>query len=92
MEDKIKTIFQAKCPDCGKEHFIELIYTNPTIGKIFTSSEKDEAKKIAKEKISLSKISDSVKVKYIEWIDDETTVFSLEEVDLIIKTAELEEK
>lgn len=88
MEDKIKTIFPFTCPHCGKDTFGELIYDNPGIGKIFTREEITAAKKEAKEKISSLAVDDSIKVKYIDWIDSDATLFSKEEVELIIKAAQ----
>lgn len=92
MEDKIKTIFTIKCPHCKKNSFCELLYTQPFIGDTFSEEEVNEAKKEAIEKMSLLDISNSIKVKYIDWINSSETVFSKNEIDLIIETAKKDDQ
>lgn len=82
----IKTITPSSCPHCSELIFITHFTMQPTISEILTRRDIDQAKEKVREQISKISFKDAKeKISFENWIDQDDTLFSLDDADTIIQ-------
>ena len=84
--NNIKTIIPINCPHCNGGIFVEFVNKAPEFSTVFTLKDIETAKKDAKMRIECLSIDEKKKEEVLNWVNDETTIFSAGEVDEIINS------
>ena len=83
-ENEVKGLTPIKCPHCEKDIVIETVMGQRLVG-VFSIEMLEESKKETVKRIEELNISEESKKSVIDWVQNPETLFSPNDVDLIIQ-------
>jgi len=82
----VKTIIPDKCPHCAKDIYIGYQTMIPSLTRISTPKEVEEAKEELRKRMDQVKFKDDKSKEIIlEWIDSENTLIDQSDIEEILK-------
>lgn len=83
-DNTIKTVSPTTCPHCSKEFMTVFEITAPTVKSSLTPDMIAESKNKLKLQVRSQAFDASFEKTAIEWINDENTIFSEEEIETLL--------
>lgn len=84
--NEIKTITPIECPHCKLDLFVEFVNKPTEVVSVFNQNSVNKAKNRARQIIEDTDIDPQAKQDILNWVNNDETIFSENEVDEIVKS------